>query len=635
MSGNSQRTVGAYLLERPLGYGGMAEVWLGRHRETDGLAAVKLLRAGMSAEVRRRFHLEQRLVVRLSHPNIVPVFDLEETYIAFAYIDGTDLRQRMRSPVEFSTAMSIICAIGSALAVAHEHHVVHCDVKPANILLDHRGTPFLTDFGIARVLLDGTDVRDGMVAGTPCFMAPEQTQGQATPASDQYALARTLLAILLQDAVSPLASVAIAHLPAHVRSALEAPLTRALSEIPELRYAHIADFVADLRAISISDGMSAIRPPRQRRDQAPFGWVAHASGQHHIGDKISRVSFRLSAMETHGAFDKAAVHCFKKNSGYSDIGWDVYGHEARLGPISEPIAIARASDIIVLLHGLWTDRDIWKEMATGIVRDNGTAIVLVPDLAGFGQSRLNEEGAALACSPRGIALAVREWLNLLGFQATPTVIVGHSYSATALLCARDAELGASAHRICISPVLMFDDRKQQRAAFLMGLAGYLSTLLPNEWRRAIGVFMFSRDKVLAKISEQARIKMASSAFKLGGRRIAQLFWSIRRAQAAPASELVHCTVVTTPDDPLVSVQDAIRSIAACGIPYSQHFKLAYGGHFPQLMDEERPEWGARNVYELLSLIDSITTMPRDLAERRTPDISTLATDELDTEVRAP
>lgn len=633
MTLNPQRTVGPYELQRPLGYGGMAEVWLGRHRESNGLAAIKMLRSGMRAEVRERFHLEQRVVVRLSHPNIVPVFDLGETYIAFAYVDGSDLRQRMRSPIPIGDALSIIRAIGSALAAAHAQNVVHCDVKPANILLDHRGTPFLTDFGIARVLVDSAQALDNMVAGTPGFMAPEQTVGRATAASDQYSLARTLLALLLQDALSPLTEVAIGHLPVRLHTALAGPLRRALAEPPDARFPDIMAFVSSLNGAIIGDGLSASRLPRQRRSEAPYRWAAHAGGCDYFGEKISRASFLLSAMAQAAVFDSAAVARFKSISGYADIGWDVYSNEARLGPITDPLAIARASDIIVLLHGLWTDRAIWSEMATGLVRDNGTAVVLVPDLAGFGLSRLTSEHERHACSPYGIVIAVREWLTLLGFKTTPTVIVGHSYSATALMCARDEELGMPAHRICITPVLIFEDPKGQRAAFVMGLMGYLSVHLPAALRRAIGVFMFRRDKILARIPLAARLNMAAAAFNAGGLRVAEFFWSIRRARPAPSAELVHCTVVTTPDDPLVSRESAAQSIAACGIPESQHFRLAYGGHFPQFMDEERPEWGARNIHELLSLIDSINNMPQELLERRSPNISTIAIDEAPTTLR--
>ena len=84
-------------------------------------------------------------MLRLQHPNLVPVFDVGDQYIASAYIEGADLRHRMRSPITVAEAVDITCAIASPLSFAHAEGVVHCDVKPANILVDHNGTPVLAD----------------------------------------------------------------------------------------------------------------------------------------------------------------------------------------------------------------------------------------------------------------------------------------------------------------------------------------------------------------------------------------------------------------------------------------------------------------------------------------------------------
>lgn len=616
MISTPHRTVGGYQLERPLGYGGMAEVWLGRHQITNGVAAIKLLRAGIPLHMRERFAIEQRIVARLSHPNIVPVFDFSDSYIAFAYIDGEDLRQRSRSPIDVNRAIAIVCTIGTAVASAHEKQVVHCDIKPANILLDYRGTPFLSDFGIARILTDGSEKQADVAAGTVGFMAPEQIQGAATAASDQYSLARTLLAILLSDALSPVSEISIGRLPDVLRNALALPLKRALSASPNDRFPDVTQFVDALRDADLKTAEPATRLARLRREETPFVWVCRPRNIDRIGESITRASYLLSDLEDAGFFRAEAVREFKEETGYSDIGWDIYSHGSRVGPINSPTAFARASEIIVLLHGLWTNREIWKEMAIGVARDNGTAIVLVPDLAGFGQSALSISGPTPACTPLGISRAVRGWIGLLGLQELPTTIVGHSYSATALLCVKDEELGNAVHRICISPVLMFGDTRLKVQALMFGLLAFFSSWLPNPVRRALGQFMFRRDRVLAKIRIEARMAMADAAFEAGGRRVAQLFWSLARARPAPASDLALCTVVTTPDDPLVPSAQAARSIAACGLSDEQHFKLIYGGHFPQFMDDERPEWGARNIHELVNLIDSITNMPRDIVGRR-------------------
>jgi hypothetical protein len=104
---------------------------------------------------------------------------------------------------------------------------------------------------------------------------------------------------------------------------------------------------------------------------------------------------------------------------------------------------------------------------------------------------------------------------------------------------------------------------------------------------------------------EVRDSMARSAIELGGGRVAKLFWALAGARPAPPEELSRCTVVTTPNDPLVTAEHAEESIATAGLPESQWYRLVYGGHFPQLVDDEHPEWGARNVHELVSLVDGV------------------------------
>src|SRR5688572_59650 len=193
-SAPDERRAGDYRLERRLGRGAMGEVWLGRHARTGALAAVKLIRGGPQARERvaRFFARERRAIARLSHPHIVALFDVGPDFIVTAYIDGSDLARRLETPIDPARAVEIALQIASALSHAHENRIVHRDVKPSNILLDCRGNAFLADFGLATLLDDGDGDAAGERAGTPHYMAPEQTRGEpAGPASDQYALART------------------------------------------------------------------------------------------------------------------------------------------------------------------------------------------------------------------------------------------------------------------------------------------------------------------------------------------------------------------------------------------------------------------------------------------------------------
>ena len=133
--------VGDYQLIRRLGSGAMGEVWLGRHQLTETFAAVKLLRANVKSKerVRKTFDRERRAIGRLGHPHIVALFDVGTDWLATAYVDGTDLARRLKTPIEPATAVHITLQIASALAHAHAYGVVHRDVKPSNILIDTAG----------------------------------------------------------------------------------------------------------------------------------------------------------------------------------------------------------------------------------------------------------------------------------------------------------------------------------------------------------------------------------------------------------------------------------------------------------------------------------------------------------------
>jgi eukaryotic-like serine/threonine-protein kinase len=196
---------GRYRLERPLGRGGMASVYLGRDTELDRAVAVKLLAENAAADdgLRARFVREARLAARLSHPNIVSVFDAGEDdgrpYLVMEHVEGETLSellaQRGRIPPEEVRGLALQAARG--LAHAHAAGVVHRDIKPQNLLLREDGTLKIADFGIARAAEGTALTRAGTVLGTAAYLAPEQALGeQATPASDVYSLGAVLYELL-------------------------------------------------------------------------------------------------------------------------------------------------------------------------------------------------------------------------------------------------------------------------------------------------------------------------------------------------------------------------------------------------------------------------------------------------------
>jgi serine/threonine-protein kinase len=178
---------GRYSIEREIGRGGMGRVYLARDVALDRPVAMKVLppEHASHGEVRDRFLLEARIAARLSHPNIVPIFAVEEAgdYVFFvmAYVEGETLRQRVavRGPLPVSIGARILRDVAWALAYAHSQGVVHRDVKPENILLE-AGTDraLVTDFGIAQVRTARPATGEGEVLGTPEFMSPEQASGQ-------------------------------------------------------------------------------------------------------------------------------------------------------------------------------------------------------------------------------------------------------------------------------------------------------------------------------------------------------------------------------------------------------------------------------------------------------------------------
>ncbi len=184
---------GRYVLERHLGSGGMASVWLAGDRRLGRDVAIKLLSDMLAGDERylARFHREARAAASLSHRNIVTVFDYgvheERPYLVMAYVPGGSLRDRLQDgdpPDPHRLARELL----GALAHVHAAGIVHRDVKPGNILLDDHGEAHLTDFGIARP--DGATemTQTGVVLGTVRYLAPEVSRGEpATEASDLYA----------------------------------------------------------------------------------------------------------------------------------------------------------------------------------------------------------------------------------------------------------------------------------------------------------------------------------------------------------------------------------------------------------------------------------------------------------------
>ncbi len=270
--GRLRAALGArYAIERELGAGGMATVYLAHDVRHDRKVALKVLRPELASILgAERFLAEIKTTANLQHPHILPLHDSGEAdglvFYVMPYVEGESLRDRLlrekQLPVE--EAVRIASEVASALDYAHRHQVVHRDIKPENILL-HEGQALVADFGIALAASrseGGTRLTEtGMSLGTPAYMAPEQAMGEReiTPRADLYALGCVLYEMLLGEPpfTGPTAQAIVARvmteaprsltlqrhtIPAHV----EAAVLKALEKLPADRFATASQFADTL-----------------------------------------------------------------------------------------------------------------------------------------------------------------------------------------------------------------------------------------------------------------------------------------------------------------------------------------------------------------------------------------------------
>jgi serine/threonine protein kinase/tetratricopeptide (TPR) repeat protein len=264
---------GRYRLDRELGQGGMAVVFLAQDLRHDRMVALKVLRPDLAAAIgAERFLREIKLAAGLNHPHILPVYDSgrvpgaagegELLFYVMPSMEGRSLRERLQRErqLPLAEALAITREVASALDYAHRHHVVHRDIKPENILL-HEGSAMVADFGIGKALSgDGSLTQTGMVVGTPTYMSPEQASGDTDVdgRTDLYSLGCVLYemltgeppftgatpqAIIAKRFVSPIPKVRVTR---DVPEAVDDALTRALARTPVDRFATAAQFVEAL-----------------------------------------------------------------------------------------------------------------------------------------------------------------------------------------------------------------------------------------------------------------------------------------------------------------------------------------------------------------------------------------------------
>ena len=270
--GGVKPTLGRYEVVKELGRGAMGVVYLGKDPKIQRSVAIKTMRLDdvepeQSAEVKERFFREAESAGRLSHPNIVTIYDAGEEqelgFIAMEVLEGTDLKDHCRKEnlLPLLRALEIVAKVADALDYAHHQGIVHRDIKPANIMLMKDGTPKVTDFGIARIAAS-SKTQTGVVLGTPSYMSPEQLAGTKVDGrSDLFSLGVVLFELLTGE--KPFQADSVATLlfqianqphqsPTKIRpdlpAACQAVIDRALQKDVTLRYQRGSEMAQDLRA---------------------------------------------------------------------------------------------------------------------------------------------------------------------------------------------------------------------------------------------------------------------------------------------------------------------------------------------------------------------------------------------------
>ncbi|MBL8134949.1 MAG: protein kinase [Anaerolineae bacterium] len=280
--------IGLYVIQGVLGSGGTASVYRATHDRMNRTVALKVIHIGVDADFRQRFLREAQIVGALDHPNIVPIYDFDDSgdtpFLIMKLIGGPTLKSVLTQGSLSPDRIVEICRqVAAALDYAHDRNVLHRDVKPSNILLDEQGTPYLSDFGLARVThAPDSTISEGMLLGTPYYIAPEQVLGHGVDRrADNYSLG-VVLYEMLTGRVPFSAGTPYTILQNHVHTDLprprlvnpnipdsvEAVLLRALAKDREQRFDRAGELIAAMEEAYRSEHLLAATASSKRGDHS-------------------------------------------------------------------------------------------------------------------------------------------------------------------------------------------------------------------------------------------------------------------------------------------------------------------------------------------------------------------------------
>ncbi len=266
-----------YRAVRVLGVGGFGTVYEAIQADLERTVALKVLsdKAFADQDAVGRFIHEAHVASRISHPNVVSLLDFgvdgEVGYIAFPLIEGSTLRDKIRlGPMATGPAMLIGIGLADALAEIHRQGVIHRDLKPENVLLDEKGRPMLTDFGISKSAESAVKTREGIIFGTPGYVAPEQLeQERASPLSDQFSLGVILFEVLsgrrpyAGETPAEEAMARIKQPPVHIKNLLPRIDAGVASVVMQMLARNPADRHKDLRSVHRALQLAAVKLPME------------------------------------------------------------------------------------------------------------------------------------------------------------------------------------------------------------------------------------------------------------------------------------------------------------------------------------------------------------------------------------
>jgi serine/threonine protein kinase/Flp pilus assembly protein TadD len=384
-----------YRLERELGSGGMATVYLAHDHKHGRYVAIKALRPDLAESLgRERFLREIQLAARMSHPHILPLYDSGEAegvlYFVMPVMEGQTLRERLANgpALTIEEVVRIASEVADALDYAHRHDIVHRDIKPENILL-HEGHAVVADFGIGKAILAAavdhrTVTQIGVMVGTPAYLSPEQAAADSLDGrSDLFALGCVLYEMLTGEvafaahSIPALIAKRFVYSPppatarrANVPPGLAAIASRLLQRSPEDRFASAADVVTALRSSSaVIAGASSDNGPHERSIAVlPFANLSADAESEFFSDGLTEELITdLSSIKALRVTSPVSSRQLKgTNKGMREIGHVLGVRYALTGSARKA---GNALRITAQLADTTTDTQLWAEKFSGTMDD--------------------------------------------------------------------------------------------------------------------------------------------------------------------------------------------------------------------------------------------------------------------------